>query len=277
MVRNVRRLSCGSVAAWGWIVAFAWTLFVCQHASAQAEVLNELYGSGVHAYNAGLYREAYDDLTTAVRSGSKDPRVYYYRGLAYLRLGRPQEAQGDFKKAASLEMADTDHFYPVSKSLERVQGTARTQIERYRSQARLVAYQSRERRRALRYDRIRKNEPNVLMPQEATEMPSPAKEEAEPEPEMPAEKPEPEPTPAEEMPADEPEMPADEPPADEAAEKSDDPFAEKDAGEGKDEMPADEAVEKDDEEMPADEMPAEKSDGDEPADKKKADDDPFAE
>ncbi|HEV3343885.1 MAG TPA: tetratricopeptide repeat protein [Pirellulales bacterium] len=242
--------------------ALGWTFFVCEHASAQADVLNELYGSGVHAYNAGQYRDAYDDLTMAMRSGSQDPRAYYYRGLAYLKLGRPQEAQGDFKKAASLEMADTDHFYPVSKSLERVQGSARTQIERYRSQARLVAFQTRERRRFERYERIRKNEPNVLMPQEATEMPKEPAEE--PDAEQPA------PAPAEKEPAED--MPAEDMPADEAAEKSDDPFAEKGAAEGDDEMPADEAAEKD-EEMPADE----KSEGDESADEKKADDDPFAE
>lgn len=273
MLRFVRPLSCASAVAWGWIF-FSVSAFTCQQASAQTDVLNELYGSGVHAYNAGQNREAYDDLTMAIRSGSKDPRVYYYRGLAYMRLGRPQEAQGDFKKAASLEMADTDHFYPVSKSLERVQGSARAQIERYRSQARLVAYQTREQRRINRYERIRKNEPNVLMPEEATEMPAPAKEatepapadEPEPEPEMPANEPEPaEPAEKEEMPAEEPEaeadMPADEAPADEKpAEKADDdPFAE----EGDENMPAEK------------EGDAEKAD--EPADEKKSDDDdPFS-
>jgi tetratricopeptide (TPR) repeat protein len=274
MLRFVRRLSCGSHVAWGWILAlglaFGWTSSVCRLASAQLDVLNELYGSGVHAYNAGQYREAYDDFTMAVKSGSKDPRVYYYRGLAYLRLGRPQEAHGDFKKAASLEMADTDRFYPVSKSLERVQGTARAQIERYRSQARLVAYQTRERRRFERYERIRKNEPNVLMPEEATKIPSPAKESDEPapeeaaeetEPEMPAEEPEADQTPeADEKEAAE-EMPAEEPEAEDG-----DPFADEDD----EKMPADKAVEKE-------EDSDEETDGDESADEKMADDDPFAE
>jgi tetratricopeptide (TPR) repeat protein len=252
MLRYVRRLSCGSVVAWGWIVALGWTLVDSAPALAQVDVLNELYGSGVHAYNSGQYRDAYADLTMAIRSGSKDPRVYYYRGLAYLRLGRPQEAQGDFKKAASLEMADTDHFYQVSKALERIQGTARSQIERYRSKARLVAFQTREQQRFERYQRIRKNEPNVLMtPDEAAEMPTPANESTEPAEEPEAEMPEAaeEKEPAEEMPA----------------EKSDDPFAADD-----DKVPADEAAEKD-EDMPADEASDEK-----PAEKK-ADDDPFAE
>lgn len=255
MLRSVRRLSCGSVVAWGWAVAWAWVVAASTPVSAQIDVLNELYGSGVHAYNAGQYRDAHDDLTMAVQSGSQDPRVFYYRGLAYLRLGRPQEAQSDFKKAASLEMADTDHFYSVSKSLERIQGPARSQIERFRSKARLVAYQTRERQRFERFERIRKNEPNVLLtPDEAAEMPTPAKgpEPADAvEPEMPSEKPEAtdEKEPAEDMPA----------------EKEDDPFA---AAADDEKMPADEAAEKD-EEMPADE---EKVD-----DAKKDADDPFAE
>ena len=296
MRRYVRPVACGFTVAWGWTVALALTFAFTAPARAQTDVLNELYGSGVHAFNSGQYRDAYNDLTMAIRSGSRDPRVYYYRGLAYLRLGRPHEAQGDFRKGASLEMADTDRFYPVSKSLERIQGQARAQIERYRSSARLVAYQTRERQRYERYERIRKNEPNVLMtPDEATEMPSPAKEPAtepaeEPDEEMPAEKPEPDEAdafadkddkePAEEMPAEksadeadpfaedgDKEMPA------EKADEGDDPFADdadakKPAEEGDAEMPADEASDdKADDEKPAGEK--------KPADKK-TDDDPFA-
>jgi len=300
MRRYVRPVACGSTVAWGWTVALALTFAFTAPALAQTDVLNELYGSGVHAFNSGQYRDAYNDLTMAIRSGSKDPRVYYYRGLAYLRLGRPQEAQSDFRKGASLEMADTDRFYPVSKSLERIQGQARAQIERYRSSARLVAYQTRERQRYERYERIRKNEPNVLMtPEEATEMPSPAKESGtepaeEPEVEMPAEKPEPDEADAfaekeakeaaEEMPAEKPADEAD-PFADEGdkempaekADEGDDPFAED--ADGK--KPADEVTEEGDEEMPADEASDEKSDDEKVAEdkkpaEKKSDDDPFA-
>lgn len=228
-------------------------------AQCQNEVLNELYGGAVHAYNSGNYRRAYNNLTMAARSGSRDPRVYYYRGLAYLRLGRPQEARADFNKAAALEMSDSDRFYPVSKSLERIQGSARQQIERARANARLVAYRSRERGWYERYHRIRKNEPNVLaLPDNAEQLPAPKK------PAPPVKKP------ADEMPADE--MPADDAPAEEmpAAEKpADDPFG-ADAGDDE-KMPA--------AEKPADEMPAEKEGddaaGDDKPAKEPAADDPF--
>lgn len=275
----LRPVAYGLPAVWGWALALGLT-FAAGQASAQLDVLNELYGSGVHAFNSGAYREAYDDLSMAIRNGSKDPRVYYYRGLAYLRLGRPQEARLDFQKGAALEMGDIDHFYPVSKSLERVQGQARAQIERYRSNARLVAFQARERGRFERYQRIRKNEPNVLMaPEEATEIPTPPKpaEAEEPAEAKPADE-----APEPEMKEDEPaeEMPAEKPEADE-----NDPFAEKEKE--ADEMPAekDDSAEGDDEKKPAEEVTEEgdgemadeaedKSDAKKPADEEK---DPFAE
>ena len=60
-----------------------------------------------------------------VEGGSKDPRVFYFRGLTYLKLGRPQDAAMDFRKGAELESKDINRFYNVGKALERVQGSAR--------------------------------------------------------------------------------------------------------------------------------------------------------
>jgi tetratricopeptide (TPR) repeat protein len=153
----------------------------------QFDALNELYGNGVHAYNGGDYVEAYNEMTRAIDNGSQDPRVYYYRGLSYLKLGRPQEAQGDFAQGAKLEMADSDRFYNVSKALERVQGRARQSLERFRAAARLEAFHDREQARYQRYERIRQNEPNVLLkPSPAeTDAPAPGEEGDE---EMPAKK-----------------------------------------------------------------------------------------
>lgn len=279
-------------------------------ALAQLDALEELYGNGVHLYNSGDFRAAYYELTRAVNNGSQDPRVYYYRGLCYLKLGRDQEGRADFAKAAGIEMSDSDRFYPVSKSLERVQGRARQLIERYRSNARLRAFQARERARYERYERIRRNEPNVLLsppPGESSKLPAPpaanaAPETDEPAPaddneEMPAkpepakpapDKPEPDdafaPEPEKsdaEMPAEEDafeaekgdeEMPAEEPDAEKPAE--DDAF---EAEKSDEEMPADEDAfgsKKSDEEMPADEPAGDEADAEKPAaDSKDADGD----
>jgi tetratricopeptide (TPR) repeat protein len=163
---------------WGLVLAASLPAF------GQSDALNELYGSGVHAYNGGNYVEAYNELTRAIENGSEDPRAYYFRGLSYLRLGRPQEARGDFAQGAKLEMADSDRFYNVSKALERVQGRPRQSLERFRAEARLEAFHDREQARYQRYERIRQNEPNVLLktPAEEQDGPAPGDEPAEEKP-----------------------------------------------------------------------------------------------
>jgi hypothetical protein len=274
--------------AWGIVLLFATPVL------AQNSALGELYGHGVHAFNSGQYREAHTLLTRAIDSGSEDPRCYYFRGLSYIKLGRDPEAKQDFATGAELEMADSDRFYNVSKSLERIQGRARTLLEQYRSDARLRNFQAREQKRIDRYERIRQNRPNVTiqpgpakvvpavepeesnadvdappddMPPDDLPLEMPAADGDAPDGEIPAEAPNAEDDPfnedakpADDAPADK--MPAEDPAADQPA-TDDDPFAEPADGAAK---PEDEAP---DEEMPADEPSA---DGDKPAN----DDDPFA-
>src|SRR5262249_22295814 len=71
--------------------------------AAQDAVLGQLYGSGVHAYFGQDYAKAYESLTSAIDGKTQDPRAYYFRGLALLKLGRPEAAEGDFKTGAKLE------------------------------------------------------------------------------------------------------------------------------------------------------------------------------
>jgi hypothetical protein len=97
-------------------------------------------GDGMHAYHAGQYDRAYDDLTNAIEAGTDDPRGYYFRGLAALRLGRTSEAEADFTTGADRELANGG-VRRVSQSLERVQGPDRLTLERYRARARLGALQ----------------------------------------------------------------------------------------------------------------------------------------
>lgn len=97
-------------------------------------------GEGMHAYHAGDYDRAYDALTNAIEAGTDDPRGYYFRGLAALRLGRTSEAEADFTTGADRELANGS-MRRVSLSLERVQGTDRLTLERFRARARLGALQ----------------------------------------------------------------------------------------------------------------------------------------
>ena len=92
---------------------------------AQDAVLGQRYGMGVHAYFSQNFQEAYDDLSSAISAGSRDPRCYYFRGLSYLRLGREEDAQIDFQRGAELETRDVNKFYNVPAALERIQGADR--------------------------------------------------------------------------------------------------------------------------------------------------------
>jgi tetratricopeptide (TPR) repeat protein len=111
------------------------------------------YGSGVHAYFANDYQRAYDDLTLVIEAGSGDPRAWYFRGLAASKLGRLDEAEADFATGAEREAAVVGDW-PVSRSLERVQGHDRLALERHRIRARVVELQQRERTTSNRYSGI---------------------------------------------------------------------------------------------------------------------------
>ena len=145
-------------------------------------VLGQKYGGGVHAYFAGDYSGAYEQLTAAVEGGSQDPRTYYFRGLAMLKLGRESEAKQDFQTGASLESRDANKFYNISKSLERVQGSARVELERYRLNARLAVLKEIDRYRKARYEAIQQEESRVLRQQDIAPPEQPAAESSAAEP-----------------------------------------------------------------------------------------------
>jgi hypothetical protein len=121
--------------------------------AAQDAVLGQIYGNGVHAYFAQDYVKAHQLLTSAIDGHSQDPRCFYYRGLALLKLGRPQEAEADFQRGAKLEGAiDQVRAYDVARALERVQGSDRTTLEQFRMEARMSVLKKAEADRAQRYE-----------------------------------------------------------------------------------------------------------------------------
>jgi hypothetical protein len=196
------------------------------------------YGNGVHAYNEGEYQCSYDELSRVIEAGSNDPRVFYFRGLAALKLGRMDEADADFQQGANLE-ADGVAGRAVSRALERIQGCDRLKLEQFRSQARVTAVQRDREAIRQRYSDIYEAEPEVLRrrrPEPVEPVPAPAAKEKEQAAEVEAEEP------AEEAAEGSAEEPAAEPaeePADEATEEPADtsnPF--RDAPDGQEEAPA---------------------------------------
>ncbi|MFV2068841.1 MAG: hypothetical protein ACC645_17890, partial [Pirellulales bacterium] len=131
-------------------------------AQAQDSLLAEIYGQGVHYFFAGEYEMAHEALTSCIEQGSRDPRCFYFRGLAYTRLGRPDEAKADYEQGAKLEIEALDRIYPISVSLQRVQGKSRVALEKYRQGARIAARIKSRKAEKARYDRVQRAEKEVV-------------------------------------------------------------------------------------------------------------------
>jgi len=134
---------------------------VAVRAAGEQFAVTASYGSGVHAYYSGKYQQSYEDFSVAVEAGSLDPRVFYFRGLAALKLGRSDEAQADFSEGAKQEAAGWSGR-PVSRSLERVQGPDRLRLEQYRTRARVVAIKRDKEAGQRRYSEFTDAAPDVL-------------------------------------------------------------------------------------------------------------------
>ncbi|MDA7979253.1 MAG: tetratricopeptide repeat protein [Pirellulales bacterium] len=124
--------------------------------------LAQIYGLGVHAYFAGKYAEAEAVLTTAVDGDSRDPRVYYFRGLARLHQGNKEGATADFKTGAQIEASPNRSPVNVNQALMRIQGVARMQIEKVRATAKQEAAEQHRREQERRYNRTKPNGRRVL-------------------------------------------------------------------------------------------------------------------
>ncbi|MCA9153165.1 MAG: hypothetical protein KDA38_00195 [Planctomycetales bacterium] len=150
--------------------AVAWSL--AGNTRAQDALLNDLYGLGVHAYYSNDYFRAHELLTSAVEQGSQDPRVFYFRGLTYQMLGRPDEARDDFRQGAQLELT-TISPVPIGHSLQRVQGSTRLMLEGYRREAKLAARSQQMAVERARYEELERNESDMRRDPNARNLPVP--------------------------------------------------------------------------------------------------------
>jgi hypothetical protein len=133
---------------------------------AQDALLGQIYGNGVHAYFAQDYVKAHELLSSAIDAHAQDPRCYYFRGLALLKLGRPEEAESDFERGAKLESSiDPVRAYDVARALERVQGNDRTTLEKYRMGARMSVLKRAEEENRMRYTASLKEQREFLQRQ----------------------------------------------------------------------------------------------------------------
>ena len=101
--------------------------------------------SARHCYHRGVYAFLTGDLTTAemylqesVGKYERDPRPWFFLGLARLRQGDTATATMYFQKGAAIETGPLDHVVSVNDALEPIQGPERQEIERCRHEARLM-------------------------------------------------------------------------------------------------------------------------------------------
>jgi hypothetical protein len=146
-----------------WAVAAGGLMAAARAEPAMTEVtaLARAYGAGVHAYFSGDAQRSYDDLTQAIEAGTRDPRAWYFRGLAALKLGRLDEAEADFSTGA-LKETEAVGDWGVSRSLERVQGHDRLALERHRVRARVAGLEQRRQAVERRYSQIDSRQSEVL-------------------------------------------------------------------------------------------------------------------
>jgi hypothetical protein len=120
---------------------FSIGLAVCLNSALQAQdILEQMYGSGVHAFYSGRSDEAQEIFDEVINAGSQDPRVHYYRGLAQIQSqgGMIEAGMADFEQAAQLEVTSRTSAN-VARALQRIQGPTRIAIEKVRARARLAA------------------------------------------------------------------------------------------------------------------------------------------
>ncbi len=91
------------------------------------------YSRGVQYFNQGRYGEAQQEFDLATGYAPRDARIYFMRGMSKMRMGASYDAESDFQIGASVEVQYGRG--DVGVALQRLQGSERLMIERYRREA----------------------------------------------------------------------------------------------------------------------------------------------
>ena len=154
------------------LTGFALAAFAAIPSFAQ-DPLDEMYGRAIHEYYRGDVTKAEQILNDVIAAGSADPRAYYFRGLCQAAIsGSPEAGHSDFEQAAQLEI-DGKKVVNVGKSLERVQGAVRCQIEGIRRKARLASRSKYLEMQKMRYDESLRSGSVVVPPRAPDVAPAP--------------------------------------------------------------------------------------------------------
>jgi tetratricopeptide (TPR) repeat protein len=93
----------------------------------------QYYNNGLRFYQAGKFEEAEKEFTRAVLNSGLDARFRYYLGLSQLpQQGKRDLALESFRVGARTEEQGQPSRSQINAALERVQGDARTTLNRFR-------------------------------------------------------------------------------------------------------------------------------------------------
>lgn len=145
-----------------WPLCLAFFASTNQAWAQQSTDLTALYGRGVHAFFANRISDAEQHFTQVIQAGSTDPRVFYFRAILRLQSGNRAEAEQDLRIGAAYEANNPGSRESISRSLQRVQGSARRLLERYRRDARLQRVSVRRQQARARYEQLKQRETEVL-------------------------------------------------------------------------------------------------------------------
>lgn len=104
------------------------------------ELLGERsYVDGCAEFWKGRYRDALKEFDSATMANPRVARYWYFKGLAEKHLGLEVEFENSIRTGAKLVQADFVERRDVYRSLERVQGSLRIEVERLTSVTQLSA------------------------------------------------------------------------------------------------------------------------------------------
>ena len=119
---------------------------------------SQFFGPGSHALFAQQNQQAIAIFDRAEAQGVQDPRNFFLRGVAQLRLGNTAAATADIQRGAALEWALPHGNFNINQALTRIQGQERLMIEEARRVARANWEQVERQRRMDRYGEIVRDE-----------------------------------------------------------------------------------------------------------------------
>ncbi len=124
--------------------------------------MSATYGRGVHAFFGNRSAEAEQLFTQVAQAGSTDPRVYYFRAMIRLQMGRQHEAEEDMRVGATFEARNPGRRHSIGLALQRIQGPGRRTLERFRREGRLDRVQQSRQQSRQRYEQLERRGPKVL-------------------------------------------------------------------------------------------------------------------